>query len=157
MNFFWLHPDPIICAQQNADKHVVKIPLEACQCLVTAFPKEVSPYKHTHSNHPLSIWARSSLENWNMLATFGKALFQEYTFRYGKRHKSEDVLDWMIQNRPSISSLGITLVPRCFAEHKGLIPETDNLFDDYRSYMRVAKSHLFNWKGRPTPEWAQKS
>ena len=36
MNLFILNKDPIIAAQQQCDKHVVKMPLESGQMLSTA-------------------------------------------------------------------------------------------------------------------------
>lgn len=36
MNLFWLHADPKKAAEAHADKHVVKMILEACQLLYTA-------------------------------------------------------------------------------------------------------------------------
>ena len=35
MNIFYLHPDPVICAQQHADKHLIKMVLEYSQLLST--------------------------------------------------------------------------------------------------------------------------
>ena len=76
MNFFWLDSDPTLSARYNVDKHVVKLGMEACQCLVTAF-KDVNassigpiPYKVTHVDHPLCIWSRKSKANYLHLAVF---------------------------------------------------------------------------------------
>lgn len=36
MNIFYVHSDPVICAQQHVDKHVVKMILEYAQLMSTA-------------------------------------------------------------------------------------------------------------------------
>jgi hypothetical protein len=153
MNFFWLDASPETSAIYTVDSHVVKLPLEACQCMATAYPKDKSPYKHSHVNHPLCIWSRESMDNWQFLWGFSKVLFAEYTYRYNRRHKSEDVLDWMKLNLPPIESKGMTKIPRCFGEYRATIVETDNVYNDYRQYMLQAKTHLFKWSKREVPNW----
>ena len=36
MNIFYLHKDPVICAEYHIDKHVVKMPIEYAQLMSTA-------------------------------------------------------------------------------------------------------------------------
>lgn len=154
MNFMWLSHDPAESARFNVDKHVVKLGTEACQCLSTAHPSEIAPYHHSHVNHPLCVWSRQSLSNYLHFTEFARALFAEYSFRYNRRHKAEDALDWLVSHLPRIDDVGLTRIPRCFAEWKGIIPETDDVTQDYRTYYLVGKTHLFKWKKREVPEWA---
>ena len=35
-------------------------------------------------------------------------LCKEYTYRYERRHKSQDVIEWCIVNKPNISDIGFT-------------------------------------------------
>lgn len=87
-------------------------------------------------------------------AIYGKELCREYTFRYGgKRIKTEDTIDWLIDNAPQLPDIGETITPRCFGPYKGVLPETDDLVADYRRFYVAAKHHLFSWRGRPAPEW----
>ena len=58
-------------------------------------------YKHTHINHPCSIWARESIENYIWLCELGINLCSEYMFRYGKIHKTEKILVWLSNNIPA--------------------------------------------------------
>ena len=53
------------------DKHISKIIIEAVQMLSTAKrildpedPINDELYKITHKNHPVSVWVRTSLENY---------------------------------------------------------------------------------------------
>tara|TARA_X000001382_G_scaffold127287_1_gene114953 strand:- start:149 stop:514 length:366 start_codon:yes stop_codon:yes gene_type:complete len=54
------------------------------------------PYKAAHKNHPSTIWARQSGQNYAWLYHHMMALGNEYTKRYGKKHltitKCEDKL-----------------------------------------------------------------
>ena len=82
MNIFVLDTDPIKAAQYHADKHVVKMITETAQLLNSTYyftnEKDKASYKLTHKNHPCSIWARESLDNWVWLKQLGLALYDEY-------------------------------------------------------------------------------
>lgn len=49
------------------------------------------PYRLTHKNHPCSIWTRKSKANYMWLAELGLELCTEYTHRYDKIHKTEQI------------------------------------------------------------------
>ncbi len=113
MNIFILDLDVKKCAQYHVDKHVVKMILETAQLLcgvhhVTDQVTDQVPYKLSHKNHPCSIWARESLSNYLYLCELGLELCNEYTYRYGKRHKSQDVIEWCLTNKPNILDKGFT-------------------------------------------------
>ena len=91
MNIFYLDTCPIRAAQQQCDKHVVKMILESAQMLSTAhheFGSERAVYKSTHKNHPSTVWARECTSNYRWLYEHMIALGDEYTKRYGKAHLS---------------------------------------------------------------------
>ena len=56
MNIFILDESPIISAQMQCDKHIVKMPLETAQMLCSVFHRHgqghLVPYKEAHKNHP---------------------------------------------------------------------------------------------------------
>jgi hypothetical protein len=91
MNIFVSSPDPEISAAVLDNKRVVKMVLETCQLLSTAINESggIGPYKSTHINHPCSIWARSSRENYRWLFLHFIALIKEYRKRYKKIHKCQ--------------------------------------------------------------------
>jgi hypothetical protein len=151
VNIFFLDLEPKKCAEYHVDRHVVKIILEACQMMATAYPKGGAPYKHTHANHPMAIWVRSSLDNFIWTLDYCYALCSEYTYRYGKRHKSQDVADWFADNLPNIDDAGFIDPPRCFGEIKA--SKSDCIVKDYQDYYRVGKTHLFKWSKREKPSW----
>jgi hypothetical protein len=92
MNIFYLDHDPVIAATLAYDSHVVKMPLESMQMLCTniqiIFPEYTNPalMKRCFENHPCTVWARSSKDNFRWLVKHTGALFAEYTKRYKKVH-----------------------------------------------------------------------
>ena len=89
MNIFYLHSDPVVAAQKQYNKHVVKMILESAQLLCSAhhmLDSEIDvPYKLTHKNHPSAVWTRQSKQNYAWLYFHMLALGDEYTKRYGKK------------------------------------------------------------------------
>ena len=93
MNIFYLDKDPVKAAKMQYNKHVVKMILESAQMLCTAHHCIMGsdadvPYKSAHKNHPSTIWARQSAQNYAWLYYHMMALGDEYTKRYGKKHLS---------------------------------------------------------------------
>lgn len=149
MNIFWLDYDLQKCAEYHCDKHIVKMILESAQLLSTAC--RVSGinegYKISHLNNPISLWVRSSLGNWLLLRDLTYYLNEEYKFRYGKSHKSFDVINSL--TIPNIENLGITEPPRCMpSEYLSY-----DLVDSYRNYYIGDKQHIASWKNRDAPWW----
>lgn len=153
MNIFHLDRDPIIAAKYYVDRHVVKIITEINQCLASAYPSGVAPYKWSHYNHPMVAWCRKSKQNFQWAVKHCLALCSEYTRRYGKTHKGELILGWYISNPPTLPDTGLTAPPRCFGEYKEVIPTTEDHVEDYRNYYRIGKCHLFAWRSREKPNW----
>jgi hypothetical protein len=154
MNIFLLDTDTRKCAQYHCDKHVVKMILETAQllCGVHHMTDQVTdqvPYKLSHKNHPCAIWSRESLSNYLYLCDLGLELCKEYTYRYGKRHKSQDVIEWCITNKPNICDKEFTEPARAMPnEYK-----VDSVVESYRNYYIGEKSKIAVWKNRDIPEW----
>lgn len=156
MNIFILDKDVKKCAQYHCDKHVVKMILETAQllCGVHHMTDQVTdqvPYKLSHKNHPCAIWARESYTNYLYLCELGLALCDEYTHRYGKRHKSMEVIMWCISNRPNIPDKGLTEFAKAMPEEY----KVKSAVESYRNYYRGAKSGFASWKNRDIPRWFQ--
>ncbi len=154
MNIFILDKDVKKCAQYHCDKHVVKMILETAQLLcgvhhMTTPVNENVPYKLSHKNHPCAIWARESYTNYLYLCELGLALCDEYTHRYGKRHKSMEVIFWCISNRPNIPDKGLTEFAKAMPEEY----KVESAVESYRNYYRGAKSGFVSWKNRDVPRW----
>ena len=154
MNIFVLDWDVKKCAMYHNDKHVVKMILETAQLLcgvhhMTESPSENVPYKLSHKNHPCSIWARESMDNYLWLCELGMELCAEYTFRYGKRHKSQQVIEWCIDNRPNIPEEGFTVPAKAMPDQY----KVEDVVQSYRNYYLGEKKSFCNWKNRSIPSW----
>ena len=151
MNIFFLDFDTKKCAEYHCDKHVVKMILETAQLLCSTHwvIGSEAPYKLSHKNHPCSIWVRESLSNYLYLCDLGLELCEEYTYRYGKRHKSQDVIEWCLTNKPNISDTEFTEPPKAMPDEY----KVNNVIESYRNYYIGAKKDFAKWKNRDIPEW----
>jgi hypothetical protein len=158
MNIFFLDENPKLSAQYHVDKHVVKMILETAQLLCSVHhvtdqdtdqDTDQVPYKLSHKNHPCAIWARESLSNYLYLCELGLELCYEYTYRYGKRHKSQDVIEWCIVNKPGIVDIGFTEPAKAMPDEY----KVESVVQSYRNYYMGAKSGFAVWKNREKPFW----
>ena len=158
MNIFFLDENPTLSAQYHVDKHVVKMILETAQLLCSVHhvtdqdtdqDTDQVPYKLSHKNHPCAVWARQSLSNYLYLCELGLELGKEYTHRYGKRHKSIDVINWCIINKPNIPDIGFTTPAMAMPDEF----KVDSVVESYRNYYMGAKISLASWKNREKPFW----
>jgi hypothetical protein len=178
MNIFLLDWDVTKCAEQHVDKHCVKMMTELAQVLSTAhrildgtestrlskmgrrtkcwaLPEYDSViYSATHVNHPSTVWARTSKENYEWLYSLFTALCKEYTYRYGKVYKAfrddGNGLGELLSRTPkNIPSRGMTSFALAMPdEYKCSDPVLS-----YRKYYKFGKQHLHSWTKRPTPDW----
>lgn len=160
MNIFMLDGDPKIAAQSHCDKHIVKMPLETAQLMCTALWLNGVPahYKQTHINHPMSIWVRQGKINWEWTYELGIYLCKEYTFRYGRRHACQSVIERCmndsIYNCPQLSfHLGNSgnIVPLCMPDQYKVVGDP---VQSYRNYYIFGKRDIATWnKTRAKPTW----
>lgn len=140
MNIFYLDADPVLAAQMQADKHVIKMALESTQILSTVLG---GPYKPTHKNHPSVLWAAKHV-GWTL--EHQKALLAEYTYRYGKVHKCAEIsfTPDLSKDEPFVPP------PMCMPEEF----RQENVIEAYRAYYRGGKAHIAKWnRGREPPSW----
>ena len=156
MNIFLLDFNPRVAAEYHCDKHVVKMILETAQLLYTAHwmlnPELLPPdsYKKTHVNHPCAIWIRESLANYIWATHLGIELCKEYTFRYGKTHKTQYMLEWLVSNHPvGLVDIGITEIRQAMPDEC----KRANPVDGYRTYYLEKKKHLLKYSHRSTPDF----
>jgi hypothetical protein len=154
MNIFVLDLDVKKCAKYHVNRHCTKMIVEYAQLLCGVHhvveSKYEIPYKLSHKNHPSAIWARECMENYIWLCDLGIELCEEYTYRYGKRHKSQDIIEWCLTHKPKLKYKGDT-TPFALA-----MPDeckVGDAVDSYREYYRTEKRKIAVWKNRETPEW----
>lgn len=146
------------------DKHVVKMGLESVQMLSTVvrLHDEHAPdslYRQTHGNHPCTLWARRSADNWKWLLEHTAATFAEYTSRYGKVHKSTHVYNAIVDRYGAgpcflDTTHGLT-------EHAQVMPDTYKVPGQpvlaYRRFYAGDKASFATWShGASIPDWWQR-
>jgi hypothetical protein len=151
MNIFALDTDPTMAAQMMCDKHVVKMIVESNQMLSTVARKNghEAPYRSTHANHPCTLWAGESVQNWRWLVDHSLALCEEYTRRYHRVHKSQAVSEWA-------ESLNINLPASGLTPFRLAMPDVYKHRDpvrSYRNYYMGEKARFAKWKTGNVPVW----
>lgn len=151
MNIFILAEHPETAAKMQHDKHVVKMVLESTQMLCSAFdPEYEPPYKRAYYNHPCTVWARTSQENYEWLLLHGLSLAIEYSYRYNKTHASEKVINWCFNNYESL----IDFPEKGKTENALAMPDiykTDNAVESYQRYYLGEKVENAKYTKRNPP------
>jgi hypothetical protein len=177
MNIFYLHETPKMCAEMHLDKHVTKMVIEYAQLLSTAHrvidgqevigltangrrikrwvmpnPSESILYKASHINHPSAKWARASSANYTWLYELFCALCDEYTYRYGKIHMTDQKLRNVLSCVPrNIGKSALFEAPwRAMPDE---VKIGDDVLASYRNYYIKNKKSFAKWTKRPVPQW----
>ena len=155
MNIFYINEDPIIAAQELADDHIRKMQIESAQMCCTAHWETggTAPYKRAHKNHPSTIWTRQSIQHYRWLVKHGLEICSEFTKRYGKYHKTQEVLEWCQINEPNIPDNGFVTPPQCMPEEFKR-PNTIEAYKNFYVYDKITVKGL-SWKKIPNnkPLW----
>ena len=166
MNLFILSLNVQKCAEYMFDKHVSKILLEAVQMLCTTMHmvdpenpvfEQAKIYKIAHKNHPVTIWMRTSLENYIWTLDLIEAMHEEWKYRYGhpatKMHKSYILAQYLRQYAPDAekfpkrgrTNFALAMPQEC--KHQDPIKS-------YRIYYQTPdKRRIASWKRRDPPYW----
>lgn len=180
MNIFYLDSNPLIAAQYHVDSHNIKMILESSQLLCTAHRvldgtkiqqiktnevgkvRKVSRYiladshlndvlySATHINHPCAIWCRANINNYRWLYELFVNLCEEYTYRYGRKHKTDLLHRQILKNAP------INISSSSFTQPAQAMPEKYRCADPvlaYRAYYINEKRSFAKWTSRPVPAW----
>lgn len=174
MNIFILDENIDKCAEYHVDKHIVKMPLEAAQMLCTnlwvdsylgfiprklekeelhALKKLDKPegvkYALAMPNHPCTIWARSSLDNFEWLHCYAHALNEEYRYRYGKEHKSVCEVVLKLPDPQHLPRNGLTKFAMAMPDEL----KSSDPIASYRAFYHKDKATFASWKYREKPPW----
>ena len=185
MNIFALSRSPQESARQMLDKHIVKMPTETCQMLHTnivymqyvhtygkepqlkdlkAFHQEIGSelMKPAMLNHPSTIWARQSLDNFDWLLYHGVSLCGEYTHRYEIEHGTQKrIVDCglyreFIENHnyplDELTPVSIAMDDMYRIENT-FDDEWDFVIESYRHYYLEGKWRFAEWRKDRRPEW----
>ncbi len=150
MNIFVLDRNLERSARYHVDKHIVKIPIEAAQlaCNARLFHKMGAPYRPAQMYNRMSLFSRSCVRAYLFTCEYGLSLCKEYTYRYGKIHKSQEVLLDCLQNIPPLPNSRIK-----FILNMPFYCQKQNVVESYRCYYNREKRHLFKWTKRQKPKF----
>jgi len=157
VNIFYLHSNPDVAARYHCDKHVTKMIVESAQLLSTAHhvltPNEANPrlYKETHRNYPCALWVRHSLLHYDWVFRLMSSLCHEYSYRFGKKHKTErEVLPLLLLAPRTIDAEALfESPPLCMPEQYW----GDDAVLSYRAYYRAEKAGFATYRGVHAPFW----
>lgn len=157
MNIFYIHNDPIIAAKELCDDHIRKMQIESAQMCCSAHwaVGSEAPYKKAHFNHPSTKWVRESIQHYRWLVKHGLEICYEFTKRYGKHHKTQNILEWCYNNEPNIPDLGFKEPPLCMPDQYKL----PNVIEAYRKFYiedKIGIKKLNYNKLNNIPEWIKK-
>ena len=159
MNIFAVQQCPAKSASDLCDQHIVKMPIETAQMISTnlhllGLPHE---YKPCYQNHPCTIWARQSYENFNWLISHGLALCYTYSQRYKKVHKSQNIIQNALKTLKDAILRGVIHFPEChltpFAQAMPDQYKSKNPIQAYRNYYKAEKLGFARWKHSERPSW----
>ena len=152
MNIFFLHKHPVIAAQMQCDKHVVKMVLETAQMLSTAARAQGHDvgYKSAYPKHPMTLWVGQSTDNFRRAWLHGMSLAKEYTNRYDKIHKSQEILE-QLEYYATGNESDITEPPQCMPDQY----KTDDYVTAYRNYYVGDKKRFAKYKNCKPPKFMQ--
>jgi hypothetical protein len=161
MNIFYFYDCPIASAKAQPDKMLVKMPLETAQMLCTAhreldgddYADEVGLYKRAYWNHPCTVWARESYDNYRWLYKHFIALGNEYKYRYDREHGSITKLKDVLEPCPlNINEGEMSTVAQAMPDQY----KDNDPIKAYRNYC-INEKHYAKWeRGRDKPAWWEK-
>lgn len=162
MNIFVTDENPAKAAMNLCDKHISKMIVESAQMLSTAHwvldgGHSGAIYKATHANHPCSVWVRESSGNYGWLWRHAMAMCYEYTLRYKRVHKTEQII-WRLLNPPSnLPNKERTPFAICFfardpVAHLMCYVPGDTI-QSYRNFYKLDKIRFAKWNHSEKPSW----
>ena len=116
---------------------------------------ELLYYKAVHVGHPCTVWTMESNSNYNWHYQHFIALCEEYTYRYGKLHKTARDLAAALYSAPrnipkgpmTQFALAMKSNPECMFE---------DAVKSYRAFYHTKQERFkMSWTKRSTPKWFQ--
>ena len=106
----------------------------------------------------MAIWIRDCPDNYYWALKLGKALINEFEFRFKKKHKTSSIIGYLnttcdqmylANNKPKIEfgNYKITEPPKCMPD----VYKTDNAVESYRNY--YANEKMFDKNNKPIDKY----
>ncbi len=161
MNLFILDKMPDKAAEYSFDCHIKSGLIETVAMMGFAYNNgDFAPWKwinskNRYAKHPMTLWICENRQNFDWTLQHSFALAEEFEFRFAKKHKCLDYINWISINIPidNLENNRQTEPPRCFGKYKEDIEITNDVVQDYRNYYMLAKRHLEKYTKRNLPHW----
>lgn len=166
MNIFAVSRHPRKCARALDDKRLNKMILETAQIMCAVFNKregsQVTPYKTSHANHPITLWADNN-DNLSWLYELGIAYGEEIQHRFGRKHSCHLVIEGLTFRWPWLADAPDFVCNEVEfyngARHKTLGLDFTHLpvHEAYRAYLKArwpGDKRKPVWTNRNKPRWA---
>lgn len=163
MNIFAISRRPVLCAKALDDKRLNKMILETAQLLCSRFNiqagEQITPYRTSHANHPITLWVLTDRNNARWLYQLGMAYGAEIEYRFGREHSCYRVIRELGETFRDLKQPvlpGIKL--HNGARHKGLDLDFTHLPtpNAYRAYLNArwpGDKRKPTWTRRGPPSW----
>jgi hypothetical protein len=135
--------------------------LESAQILCTVHDKlgDITPYRPTHRNHPCTLWAGQSKQNYQWLKALAKALNDEFMYRFGhdEPHKSWSVIDSLPDVGDRLPSNDLTPFALAMPDYCKVVDDfgVQDTVESYRNYYIAEKLSIAQYTLRKVPEWLE--
>jgi hypothetical protein len=182
MNIFYIDKDPVVCAEQMVDKHVVKMILETAQLLSTAHRildgKEYIEKKYVNGSMPARY---RNVKRWELPDIRDHVLYQATHMNHPSAvwcRQSNNNYNWLYAHfiallneytyrygkiHKCVNMCGPLAAAPNNIPISHLTPVTpamaeqyiisDDSVTNYRNYYKTGKIHLHKWTNRQPPEW----
>jgi hypothetical protein len=161
MNIFVLDENPVVAAEYNCDKHIVKMVLELYQQLGSAvirhgakphmmpLTSKGTPLKGGYHNHPCTRWCGETRANYKWASNHALALCSQYFQRYGKIHTCQQGIEMLSQMFHLIPEGELTPFAQAMPDQY----KDSNPVTAYRNYYLNEKREFANWRLGNVPYW----
>ena len=114
-------------------------------------------YRAVHHHHPCTVWTMKNSKNYYWHDDHFRALCREYTYRYGKIHKTETLLTEMLKKMPKNIKEGYKYMVSEFAlamQHEPQCIHPGDAVKSYREYYKTKQDRFkMLWTRRECPDW----
>lgn len=109
-----------------------------------------APPRRGYYHHKCSKWIRASKENFDWAIRHALALCEEYTYRYGKIHANQQIVERIAKQDFEFEDVLMSSFARAVPEE---LLNIDSIVDTYRQYYLKYKQHLLTYTRREIPGW----
>ncbi len=165
MNIFYTDTNPWVSARTLCDRHVVKMPVETVQMLVSALnrhdiehqvlTKAGKLHRGGYKHHPCTVWAGDSRSNANWLLRHGYSLCHEYFRRYKRVHIAYKQLGEFHRELFWLREAGFTEPYQAMPNELKVPGDPVAAYRQYMQYKVNNKPSVFTWRKAPhrKPIW----